>query len=183
MDKEIIVPAIPEACKNKTFGASDIKWVKTVNDSVTSSAYLPPDNRVIENANGVFFCLQLNPRFRDSLELVPVGNLILLYQRLNYQSTKCFTHLVTPIGDKVITSPYAPQGWPGRWVKVIAMTENQVGKSIAFEGTNWQHAGFEGRPYTDLSFASGRIWKIPSIQKLSDMQNEIWNKFQQWRKS
>jgi hypothetical protein len=29
---ELVVPVIPEAVKNKTFGASDIKWVKTVND-------------------------------------------------------------------------------------------------------------------------------------------------------
>jgi hypothetical protein len=104
---EVGVPAIPEACKHKLFCASDITWVKTVNDKLTNSAYLPPDKRVITNADGVFFHLELNPRFIDSLNQVPMGDLILLYQRLNNQSVKCFTHLVTPIGDRVDPNPYA----------------------------------------------------------------------------
>jgi hypothetical protein len=177
--KMVDVPEIPEECKNKKFGASDIKWVKTVNDNITNSAYLPPDNRVIINSNGVFFCLQLNQKFADSLNLVPIGDLILLYQRLNKQSTKCFTHLVTPIGNNVIPTPYIPTGWPGRWVKAIAMTGNQVGKSIAFGATIWTLVGFSGQ-YQDLSFQQGKILRIPHIQQLSNLQNDIWNRFQYW---
>ncbi|GHV31448.1 hypothetical protein AGMMS4952_20240 [Spirochaetia bacterium] len=196
----IVVPAIPEALKNKTFCASDIKWVKTVNDTRTKSAYLPPDNpyqRVVDsngvpllthnsakNANGVFFCLQLNPIFTDTLNRVLFGDLILLFQRLNPGNIKCFTHLVTPIGDTVVPNPYTldPNGRPGRWVKVIAMTENQAGNSIIFKQTGWPTAGFSGQ-YQDLSFMAGRIWDIahPALNQLSNLQNDIWNRFQPWR--
>jgi len=184
---QIVVPEIPEECKNKNFGASDIKWVKTVNDGNTRSAYIPPDKRVIENSNGTFFCLQLNELYRASLNNVPFGDLILLYQKINdndNKSFKCFTHLVTPIGDKVITCPYPPDprpGWPGRWVKVITMTGNQVYNSIPFEITGWQKAGFDGH-CKDLNFLNGRIEEIPCIEKLPVLQNDIWNRFRFWPK-
>jgi hypothetical protein len=104
----IPVPAIPEALKNKTFGSSDIKWVKNVNDKVTYSAYIPPDNpynRVVTPPHGELLCLQLNPKFEDSLNRVPTGDLILLYQRLQLGKVKCFTHLVTPVGRAVKFKP------------------------------------------------------------------------------
>ncbi|GHV81649.1 hypothetical protein AGMMS49991_02070 [Spirochaetia bacterium] len=200
----IVVPGISGKYKNKTFCASDIKWVKTVNDRITHTAYLPPDNpyqRVVDsngvpllthnsakNANGVFFCLQLNPLFTDTLNRVPLGDLILLYQRLNPGDIKCFTHLVTPVGDTVVPNPYKPtdpNGRSGRWVQVIAMTENQTGKSILFDSTPWRtagwiNAGFSGQ-YQDLSFQSGKVREIPQINQLSNLQNDIWNRFQPWR--
>ncbi|GHU93006.1 hypothetical protein FACS189479_03490 [Spirochaetia bacterium] len=206
----IVVPEISGKCKNKTFCASDIKWVKTVNDKVTHTAYLPPDNpynRVVDlngvqllthdsvtNSTGVFFCLQLNPRFTDTLNRVPFGDLILLYQRLeprsNNEYPKCFTHLVTPIGDTVVPNPYKPtdpKGGPGRWVKVIAMTGKQTGNSIPFgstpwRGAGWRNAGFNTK-YEDLSFMAGKIWDIthPVLNQLSNLQNDIWNRFQPWR--
>jgi hypothetical protein len=78
----------------------------SLNDPTTNSAYLPPDLpykrvitvlppdkkvitnvppdvRVIANSEGVFFCLQLNRRFVNSLNDVPFGDLIILYQKLN----------------------------------------------------------------------------------------------------
>ncbi|GHU73712.1 hypothetical protein FACS189450_13990 [Spirochaetia bacterium] len=200
----IVVPEISGKCKNKTFCASDIKWVKTVNDKVTHTAYLPPDNpynRVVDlngvqllthdsvtNSTGVFFCLQLNPRFTDTLNRVPFGDLILLYQRLNPGDIKCFTHLVTPVGDTVVPSPYGSNSrWPGRWVKVIAMTGNQTGNSIPFDSTPWRTAGWRNArfntQYEDLSFMAGRIWDIthPVLNQLSNLQNDIWNRFQPWR--
>jgi hypothetical protein len=181
-ENQLIVPEIPEAVKNKKFGASDIKWVKTVNDKVTHTAYLPPDNpyhRVVTNSDGVFFCLQLNPRFTDTLNAVPFKDLILLYQRLNPGNIKCFTHLVTPIGNTVVPSPYGPNSvWPGRWVKVIAMTGTQVENSISFGDTLWSGAGFSGH-WQDLGFMAGKCREIPPIQQLSALQNEIWGRFQQ----
>jgi hypothetical protein len=56
MQNQIIVPKIPEACKNEIFGASDIKWVKNVNDDGGDmgrngpnycSAYLNKDTSVL----------------------------------------------------------------------------------------------------------------------------------------
>jgi hypothetical protein len=51
---DIVVPEISKAYKDKPFGPSDIKWVKTVNDPHTSSAYLPegtpPDERVRDSS-------------------------------------------------------------------------------------------------------------------------------------
>jgi len=189
-NNQIVVPEIPEECRDKTFGPTDIKWVKPVTDDRSRSAYLLPyDNRVIANSKGIFFCLELKSQFEDSLNKVPIGGIILLYQRINprdtkytkYPSyTKCFTHLVTPIGNNVIASPY--QGnWPGRWVQVIAMTGNHANNSIPFEKTSWRNAGFVGQ-WQDLSFQQGRVWEIPYIPQLSALQNEIWNKFQPWRK-
>jgi hypothetical protein len=182
-ETEINVPEIPEMCRNKTFGPSDIKWVKPVSDGVTLSAYLPPDTRVVKNSDGVFFRLQLRPRFKPTLDQVPAGGLILLYQKLEkgIAKNKCFTHLVTPIGNKVTQIPQ--EGWPGRWVQVIAMTGNQIADSISFEDTMWRQAfaAFQGQQYIDLRFQAGRIWKIPDIQQLSNLQNEIWSRFKKWR--
>jgi hypothetical protein len=189
----IVVPEIPEAVKNKTFGASDIKWVKNVNDNGGDmgrnglnycSAYLNEDTRLFKNSDGVFFCLQINSKFEDTLRQVPIGDIILLHQKLNNQKTKCFTHLVTPIGDKVIPCPYPEGGWRGRWVKVIAMTENQVGKSIPLISTDWLNMEFRGAHH-DLSYMQGRIRGIThnqqiSSQQLSSLQNNIWSKFQPW---
>jgi hypothetical protein len=179
-NKMIPVPAIPAALKNKTFGPSDIKWVKNVNDKVTYSAYIPPDNpynRVFTTPNGVFFCLQLNSRFTDSLNRVPIGDLILLYQRLQPGKVKCFTHLVTPIGSAVVQSPNGPiSPWFGRWVQVIKMTGNQPVNSIPVTATMWQKAGFTGQ-YHDLSFRQGRIWQIPAVPQLAALQQDIWSKF------
>lgn len=188
-----VVLKIPQGWKdNNQFKPSDIKWVRTVNDRVTNSAYLPPDlshlrcNRVITNSSGVFFCLQLNPKFTDTLDGVPIGDLILLYQRLDKQSTKCFTHLVTPAGNEAVPNPYPYNGWPGRWVKVVAMTGNQAGKSIPLTSTDWQTMGFKGLHH-NLAFMDGRVRGIThnqhlSSQQVSSLQNNIWNKFQPWRK-
>ncbi|GHV11677.1 hypothetical protein FACS189491_03330 [Spirochaetia bacterium] len=194
-ENQVIVPEIPEAVKNKIFSASDIKWVKNVNDDdpkrgVTyCSAYIPQDPRVITNANGIFFYLQLNQKlrgFKNNLLVANIGDLILLHQKLNNQQTKCFTHLVTPVDNNVILKPYNPNNpveWPGRLVKVIAMTENQAGKSIPLISTDWHTMQFTGDHY-DLSYNQGRIRGIAhnqqvSNQQLSKLQNNIWNKFQQ----
>jgi len=183
---DIPVPKIPEICLTKTFNALDIKWIKSVNDDVTNSAYLPPDKRVIVNSKGIFFCLEINPRYSASLKQVPLGDIILLYQRLDKQKTKCFTHLVTPIGNNVIPSPYQNSVWQGRWVKVVAMTENQAIKSIPLASTDWHKMHFTGAHY-NLSYGDGRIRAIDHNQqippsKLISLQNNIWIKFQPWIK-
>jgi hypothetical protein len=111
-----------------------IRWVRAVNDKRTFISYIPPEysfqRDIIEKSKGIFFCLQLNEPFENSLNSVPEGDLILLYQTLrdttNNIMVKCLTHLVTPIGDRVIPNPYQYDGWNGRWVKVIAMTKNTV---------------------------------------------------------
>ena len=168
----IVIPEIPQACMNKSF--RDIKWVKTVNDKINKSAYLHHDHRLIQFP---IFCLELNSRFKNSLMQVPIGDIILLHQRLNKQSVKCFTHLVTPIGYNVVPCPYQYNGWPGRWVKVIAMTGNQIANSIPVSQTMWPSMGFTGQ-MRDLSHQQSRVFKIPTDQQLHKLQNDIWNKFQ-----
>jgi hypothetical protein len=64
---------------------------------------------------------------------------------------------------------------------VIAMTGNRVADSVPFNSTMWSQAGFTGQ-YQDLSFRPGRLYEIPHIQQLSKVQNDIWNKFEKWRK-
>jgi hypothetical protein len=204
---DIIVPEISRAYKDKPFGPSDIKWVKTVNDENTSSAYLPEGNprdkrlrnssgvllstnEMVKNSDGVFFCLQLNPRFMDSLNQVPFGDLILLYQNLNKQNVKCFTHLVTPVGDGVIPNPYLSDkdGWPGRWVKVIAITKNKDVSSIRFDSksTGWKDMPFCA-VHSNLSHRDGRVRGIDQYNELSNqqvsmLQTKIWDAFQYFRR-
>lgn len=192
--EDIVVPEIPEEIRNKEFSASDIKWVKTVNDENTFSAYIPPDKpyrRPRKNSAGICFCLQLNEIFTDSLNSVPKGDLILLYQTLKDSSNnqvKCLTHLVTPIGDRVIPNPYPYDGGPGRWVQVIAMTKDNVVSSIRFENTVWPTIGFRGNAYSNLTFQNGRIYKINSEdqylsdEQLSKLQNDIWKRFDYFKK-
>jgi hypothetical protein len=170
----IVIPEIPQACMNKSF--RDIKWVKTVNDKITNSAYLHPDPRLKQFP---IFCLELNSRFRNSLMQVPIGDIILLHQRLDKQSVRCFTHLVTPIDNNLIQHPYPStiKGWCGRWVKVIAMTGNQAINGIPVLQTMWPSMGFAGK-MRDLSFQCGRVFEIPTNQQLPKLQNDIWNRFQ-----
>jgi hypothetical protein len=187
-----VIPEISEEFKNKTFGASNIKWVKTVNDKKTYSAYLPPDcpyNRVIERPDGEYFCLQANGKFRNSLSMAYMGDLILLYQYLgdpaNKEKVKCFTHLVSPIDNTVVPNPYGGE-WPGRWVKVIAMTKSRVVSSIRFENTIWSTIGFTNNVHRSLSYQNGSIREINPDQQLSAeqllrLQNNIWDKFD-WKR-
>jgi len=176
---DIVISEIPQACLNKS--SSDIKWVKTVNDNITNSAYLPPDTRPKQCSLGIFFHLEVNSRFGNSLMEVPIGDIILLYQRLNKQRDKCFTHLVTPIDNNLIQYPYTgtTKRWCGRLVKVIAMTGNQTANSIPFSQTMWSSMGFTGKMH-DLSFQCGRVFEIPTVQQLPKLQNDIWNKFQSY---
>jgi hypothetical protein len=174
------VPEIPEMARK-------IKWFKSVTDDTTHSAYIRPDRRLTTDSDGVSFYLQINSRllgWRNALTQVPKGDLILLHQRLeprlNNVRPRCFTHLVTPIEDKVVLTPYNnPRDWPGRKVKVIAMTGNQVENSIVFTQTMWPDpdAGFTG-DYRELSFRdNGRIREIPAVPRLSALQNDIWIRF------
>jgi len=187
-NNQIVVPPIPQEVRNRVFDLLDIRWVKTVNDKKSSSAYISPDityppkqcDRVITNSNGTFICLQLNRRFENSLNRVRYGDLILLYQNLERQTTKCFTHLVTPIEDHVVQNPYHYNGGNGRWVWVIAMTKKEVNNSIRFDSTRWQRTGFTGK-MQDLSFQDGSVRAIPNIPQLRALQNEIWNRFQPFR--
>jgi hypothetical protein len=177
------VPEIPEAARK-------IKWFKSVTADDTYSAYIPPDPRPTIDSDGVSFYLQISPRltgWQNSLSQVPIGDLILLHQRLNprvnNQYPRCFTHLVTPIDNEVVLMPYNnPADWPGRRVKVIAITGNQAENSIVFNQTMWTHpdAGLDGN-YRDLSFRdNGRIREIPPVPRLSALQNDIWTRFQPW---
>jgi hypothetical protein len=172
----IVIPEIPQACMNKSF--RDIKWVKTVNDKITNNAYLHSDPRLIHFP---IFYLELNSRFTNSLMQVPIGDIILLHQRLDKQKVKCFTHLVTPIDNNLIQHPYTStiKGWCGRRVKVIAMTGNQTTNSIPVSQAMWPSMGFTG-PMRDLSHQKSRIYEIPANQQLPKLQNDIWNKFQSY---
>ena len=192
--KPEISPKILEMLKNKQFGPSDIKWIKTINDSSTgnlssSNAYLYPDPRVIKDNDGIFFCLQVNQRFEMTLLKPEPGDLILLYQKLEDQTIKCFTHLVTPVDDKVVPCPYSGGGWNGRWVKVIAMTQNKAIKSIEALTADWEKMPFRSF-LSNLSFPNGAIWEIAneklfdkplSNKVLSDLQKYIMPKFEKWK--
>lgn len=196
----IEVPEIPsdiqKVLNNKKFCASDIKWIKTVNDNSTgnlcsSSAYLPPDPRVLEKEDGIFFFLELNGSGK-SLDYVEIGDIILLFQKLEHQKLKCFTHLVTPIGDRVIQNPYKSKTWSGRWVKVIAMTGNRMKDSIPAIDADWINMGFKG-DFEKLAIMKGSVRRLnPSYLdsnkhitdlQISSLQQKIWNKFEKWRKN
>jgi hypothetical protein len=171
------VPEIPEMARK-------IKWFKSVTDDDTYSAYLRPDPRLTTYSDGVSFYLQIHQTilgWRNSLTQVPKGDLILLYQRLksrlNNVRPKCFTHLVTPIDDTVVLRPHNnPKDWPGRLVKVIAMTGNLAENSIVVDQTMWPNAEFPGN-YSELKFRPGRIREIPPVPRLSALQNDIWTRF------
>jgi hypothetical protein len=174
---------IPEKCKNNGFAASDIKWIKNVNDPHVHYAYLIPDKRVRINSYGVFFCLEANDLYEKSLGSVPEGDIILIYQKLERQDKRYFTHLVTPVRDDVIPSPYdgAIPEWVGRWVKVIAMTDNKERYSIPLIVTEWQKMGFTPTHHR-LEYQDGSVRNIDRNQQISGeqlkkLQENIWDEF------
>jgi len=193
------IPEIPfkiqEEFNKKKFGASDIKWIKTVNDDTTgkfssSSAYLSPDDRLIKKDNNFYFCLQASEHSKDSLKKADIGDIIVLYQKLENQSVKCFTHLVTPIGNDLVRCPYEDNGWDGRWVKAIAMTGNKVADSIPALTKDWKKMSFK-KFLNNLGYPKGEIYKIANSKNLSEkslskdeltnLQNYIWYKFDKWK--
>jgi len=204
---KVEVPEIPrdilEALNEKTFGPADIRWIKNVNDKrewletakdahkddrrenpFFCNAYIyPHDPRVIKNESDAYFCLQASERSRDSLYKAAIGDIILLYQKLEKPDAKnrCFSHLVTPISHKVVQRPYGnPDDWHGRWVKVIAMTGREAGNRILVITRDWQNMLEPGSALRDLGFGDGVLHGIgngrnPSGQSfaaggLSDLQ-------------
>jgi hypothetical protein len=88
---------------------------------------------------------------------------------------------VTPIDNKVIPNAYGGD-WPGRWVKAIEITENQVEYSIPFESTDWKNMPFSN-VHKNLIYRDGSIRGIANNQQLSNeqldkLQSNIWDNFQ-----
>ena len=182
---------IQEVLSKKKFGSFDIKWIKTVNDKRRGhpnycNAYLQSDKRVKYDGKSYFFCLQASDHCLETLKKPEIGDLILLYQYLDNQSIKCFTHLVTPIGYDVVQHPYSDIEWGGRWVKVIAMTGNKAVDSIPALTADWKRMPFS-KALHNLSYQGSAIHRISNGKNLSEkplsddelsiLQTYIWNKF------
>ena len=198
----IDVPEIPDKIKNKTFGSQDIKWIKSVNDSYTSNAYMLTkslrtekyDGRVITIAGDLVFCLQAHlPSHQETLNKADPGDLIVLYQKLeeDEEKNKCFTHLVTPIRKGLVDCPYSNKGWNGIWVKIIAITDNQVKNSIFAKTDEWRNMPIKNTgSLKNLNYNNSSIYKIDnsenlkgklvSVEELSALQNYIWKKFEKY---
>jgi len=197
------IPEIPQETlniwKNGFNDPSKVLWLKSVSDddekksrnSITYlNAYLTTrkdkkDPRVKRNENGVFFCLQLNPKHHESIKRAKPGHIILISQNLFKDQTSSgkdkterrFTHLVTPIDDKFVFNPYPksdPDGWPGRWVKVIAMGSHNMIGSIPLDATDNPNK----RRYP---FGNSALYSINDYLNkgcsLSEFQDYIFNKF------
>ena len=133
------------------------------------------------------FCLQANEPYESSLLNPKIGDVIVLHQYLDNLKAKCFTHLVTPVDDKVVPNPYPWGTWNGRWVKVIAMTGNKAGSSIRAITTDWENMGFTG-DLANLGYQKSGVYAIAngknssgnklSGSELSSLQEYIWAKFE-----
>ncbi|WP_419211116.1 HNH endonuclease [Maribacter sp. X9] len=148
------------------FNHQDIKWVRNVKrDKGKEWAYFDDDSEeMILNWSSNF-------KKRPTPAMLPeVGDIIVVYQKINITNEVHFTHLVTPIDnierDCIKTNP--SHRW-GRKVKILSKTK-QLFKPEEFNLTSVN----QGHTY--------RISSIDDNAELESIQKIIWNLFKPYFK-
>jgi len=146
---------------NRPFTPFDIIWIKNVTNSTAGQAYmdLPSDN----------FLLHFPTKHERNAGSPYVGEIILLFQNINYQ--RVFTHLVSPTDEDVNPDYNQPNYMYGRKVNVIAATPSA--ELIPVETTLWDSVNFQG-----ISMGNAcRIGNIKNINNYDELLEDIWNRF------
>lgn len=145
---------------NILFTPFDIIWIKNVNAESKGQAYLNKDD---------IFDLHFPNNHETQAKKPKPNEIILLYQKS--QRKFIFTHLVTPIDDK-INNDSSNNYNNYRKVKVIAKVHNA--NDILRDNTKWKTVNFRG-------ICNGNPCKIKNVKNinnnLNDLLIDIWNKF------
>lgn len=137
----------------------DIIWIKNITNSEYGSAYMNVDSE---------FVLHFPNKHHGNILKPQKGEIILLYQNIN--GRKVFTHLVTPVKDKIEEGDRTDFRY-GRKVRVIAHTP--IDDLIFVSDSLWNRVNFQG-------ISQGNACEISHISKLDvfdDLLRDVWLRF------
>jgi len=142
---------------NQTISPTDIKWIKNI-DNKNGNAYL--------DVNREF---DLHHRYAISLDKIPYGDIVILYQHIDNQP--CFTHLITPqkgSANKIEDNEKHP--YVRRVINIaVIKKENAVGRKTR----SWSNFDF-----TEIGQAGVKELKtVTALKDLALFQNETWKLF------
>lgn len=138
----------------------DIIWIKNITNGEDGSAYMDV---------GSEFILHFPNKHRGNILKPQKGEIILLHQNIN--DRKVFTHLVTPVNDKIEEEGDRTNFRYGRKVKVIAHTP--IDHLISVSDSLWNRVNFQG-------ISQGNACEISHISKLGvfdDLLYDVWIRF------
>lgn len=144
----------------RAFTPFDIIWIKNITNSEYGSAYMNVDSE---------FVLHFPNKHHGNILKPKKGEIILLHQNIN--GRKAFTHLVTPVKDKIEEEGDRTNFRYGRKVRVIAHTP--INDLIFVSDSLWNKANFQG-------ISQGNACKISHISKLGvfdDLLHDVWVRF------
>ena len=145
------------------FSHQNIKWIKHVTNKETGKAYLDIDTKR--------FILNYPVRFRNSILDVSVGDLIVIYQKVDFEPERYLTHIVRTIDNEVVDQPEKDDFRYGRVVESIAYTglENR----IPFDRSKLKDVDFRNRGWGNAVPLS----KLPLLHDIEVYQKDIWKLF------
>lgn len=144
---------------NNLFTPLDIIWTKNVTSSTNEHAYMD-----LESED---FVLHFPTVHRKNALRPSVGELILIHQKIN--STRCFTHLVTPIDNSIVDTKSESNFRFGRRVKTVAISP--LNSLIPVSSTIWANVSFQGISQGNAC----RIDKISGIENTDEYLKNIWD--------
>lgn len=137
---------------------ADIIWFKNVTNESLGRAYLDLDSNA--------FTLSFPNRHKQNALSPQINELILLYQKVD--GIPSFTHLVTPIDNKLVNDKSRKDFRFGRRVKVIAKTD--INNIVPVSSTMWKKVKLSG-------ITQGNVCKISNIKgsiNYEELQLNIW---------
>jgi len=150
--------------QHSVFTPADIIWFKNVTNSEKGEAYLDLTDNI--------FRLHFPKKFKGNVLSPAINEIILIYQKVN--GIQAFTHLVTPIDNKLIAEKSNPDFCYARQVKVIARTDKD--NLIPVSTTLFNKIGLGGITQGNACKLS-KVKEISSIGNIKDLQIDIWQKF------
>lgn len=139
---------------------SNIQWFKSVTNEELGEAYLD----FSENT----FVLNFPNKHKANILSPSINDIILIYQKV--KGIAAFTHLVTPIDDKIADSE-RPDYRFGRRVKIIAKTSTE--NYIKVSSTLWNKVKLSGVTQGNAC----KIENIGSVDNIDELQLDIWEAF------
>lgn len=145
---------------NTSFNYKNIRWIKNITHKILNHSYL--------DVQDSFTLLIPNVYYKDIIQ-PKAGDIIVLYQTINNENV--FTHLVTPIDDRVIEHNNRNEYRYGRNVKVLAITP--IKSTISIHKTWNKKINLHNANY-------GNIYKTENLTDATNLDSlllSIWTSF------
>ncbi len=155
---------VSQPASQPIYTPSDIRWIKNISNAEIGRAYLD----VVSDS----FVLHFPTHHKGNVLSPAIDDIILLYQKINGESV--FTHLVTPINNKIDETSQRAEYLYGREVRIIAMTSEA--NVIPVKNTLWKDVTFSGISQGNAC----EIEHIGSVNSLQELQLNTWEQFEDY---